>query len=358
MTDIPKMCRERFRGKTIIMCERLEDCYMLARTLGNAAVVCSARNEHITSEMVRIRRYIEENAALPDTYYSEDLGRWEPLKYLIMTATGREGYNFTPRDKETERLTEADIQNVVVCFTDPMSIIQFAGRPRYNVPNVMVAMNPFGQRGVNTNSFRYYQYQQRKNYLDFVRQPDRRGNPWYKLLSPFFAEGINEVEVLQSVQQSKKAQQKIWRNMKSNSLVPFFAQRIRQYISQDGHEIKLYKDDGIPAILDMADCIGLTGHTKKCNFQQVKRILERNGYCVAAGDDRTWDGENNQHKTYYIIRRTDTNEKGQNREYTTYTGYLNGTKVSVCSTGIGGPSASIALEELVAATGVVCQPIR
>ena len=39
---------------------------------------------------------------------------------------------------------------------------------------------------------------------------------------------------------------------------------------------------------------------------------------------------------------------GQNREYTTYTGYLNGTKVSVCSTGIGGPSASIAMEELVA----------
>lgn len=37
---------------------------------------------------------------------------------------------------------------------------------------------------------------------------------------------------------------------------------------------------------------------------------------------------------------------GQNREYTTYTGTLNGVKVSVCSTGIGGPSASIAVEEL------------
>lgn len=36
-----------------------------------------------------------------------------------------------------------------------------------------------------------------------------------------------------------------------------------------------------------------------------------------------------------------------NREYTTYTGYLDGVKVSVCSTGIGGPSAAIAVEELV-----------
>lgn len=35
------------------------------------------------------------------------------------------------------------------------------------------------------------------------------------------------------------------------------------------------------------------------------------------------------------------------REYTTYTGYLDGVKVSVTSTGIGGPSASIAMEELV-----------
>lgn len=33
-----------------------------------------------------------------------------------------------------------------------------------------------------------------------------------------------------------------------------------------------------------------------------------------------------------------------NREYITYTGMLDGVKVSVTSTGIGGPSASIAME--------------
>ena len=36
-----------------------------------------------------------------------------------------------------------------------------------------------------------------------------------------------------------------------------------------------------------------------------------------------------------------------NREFTTYTGTLDGVPVSVCSTGIGVPSAAIALEELV-----------
>ena len=36
----------------------------------------------------------------------------------------------------------------------------------------------------------------------------------------------------------------------------------------------------------------------------------------------------------------------QNREFNVYTGMLAGEKVSVCSTGIGGPSAAIAMEEL------------
>lgn len=37
----------------------------------------------------------------------------------------------------------------------------------------------------------------------------------------------------------------------------------------------------------------------------------------------------------------------QNREYNVFTGTLCGEKVTVCSTGIGGPSAAIAVEELV-----------
>ena len=39
-------------------------------------------------------------------------------------------------------------------------------------------------------------------------------------------------------------------------------------------------------------------------------------------------------------------EVARKREYVTYTGYLNGVPVSVTSTGIGGPSTAIAVEEL------------
>ena len=37
----------------------------------------------------------------------------------------------------------------------------------------------------------------------------------------------------------------------------------------------------------------------------------------------------------------------ENREYNVYTGTLDGVKVTVCSTGIGGPSTAIAVEELI-----------
>ena len=45
----------------------------------------------------------------------------------------------------------------------------------------------------------------------------------------------------------------------------------------------------------------------------------------------------------------DAKEVADAREFVTYTGTLSGEKVSVTSTGIGGPSAAIALEELVKA---------
>lgn len=43
----------------------------------------------------------------------------------------------------------------------------------------------------------------------------------------------------------------------------------------------------------------------------------------------------------------DAKQVACNREYNVYTGYLDGEKVTVCSTGIGGPSAAIAVEELI-----------
>lgn len=63
-------------------------------------------------------------------------------------------------------------------------------------------------------------------------------------------------------------------------------------------------------------------------------------YCILPGDP----GRSSTIAAYL----EDPVHIAQNREYNTYTGTLMGEKVSVVSTGIGGPSAAIAMEELAA----------
>ncbi len=66
-------------------------------------------------------------------------------------------------------------------------------------------------------------------------------------------------------------------------------------------------------------------------------------YCILPGDPGRCE--------HIAAHFTDSHFVASNREFTTYTGTLDGVKVSVTSTGIGGPSAAIAMEEL-AALGV------
>ncbi len=72
----------------------------------------------------------------------------------------------------------------------------------------------------------------------------------------------------------------------------------------------------------------------KCKKGEVGR------YCILPGDP----GRCEKIAAYF----DSPHKVQQNREYVVYTGTLQGEKVSVCSTGIGGPSAAIAMEELTA----------
>ena len=61
-------------------------------------------------------------------------------------------------------------------------------------------------------------------------------------------------------------------------------------------------------------------------------------YCILPGDP----GRVEAIAAYF----DDAKQIAYNREFNVWTGYLLGEKVTACSTGIGGPSASIAVEEL------------
>ncbi|UQT47289.1 uridine phosphorylase [Flavonifractor plautii] len=79
-------------------------------------------------------------------------------------------------------------------------------------------------------------------------------------------------------------------------------------------------------------------HEHELQFHIKCKVSDVGRYCFLPGDP----GRCEKIAAYF-----DNPVKVQsNREYTTYTGTLLGEKVSVCSTGIGGPSAVIAMEEL------------
>lgn len=64
------------------------------------------------------------------------------------------------------------------------------------------------------------------------------------------------------------------------------------------------------------------------------------GYCILPGDPGRCEKIAQYFDEPYLV--------SYNREYKIYTGKILGEAVSVCSTGIGGPSAAIAMEELAA----------
>ncbi len=81
------------------------------------------------------------------------------------------------------------------------------------------------------------------------------------------------------------------------------------------------------------------------NSQFHLRITDGNvgKYCILTGDPGRCESIAAMlEKPYHV---------SYNREYNIWNGYLDGTLVTVCSTGIGGPSTAIAVEEL-AACGV------
>lgn len=80
-------------------------------------------------------------------------------------------------------------------------------------------------------------------------------------------------------------------------------------------------------------------HTHEREFHVDLCPGEVGRYCILPGDP----GRCEKIAAYF----DDAKRVRSNREYTTYTGTLLGEKVSVVSTGIGGASASIAMEELI-----------
>ncbi|MCI8537391.1 MAG: uridine phosphorylase [Oscillospiraceae bacterium] len=83
----------------------------------------------------------------------------------------------------------------------------------------------------------------------------------------------------------------------------------------------------------------MRAETRKTQYHIQLGPGEAGAYCILPGDPGRCAS--------IAARLEDPVHIRTNREYNTYTGRLHGVPVSVVSTGIGGPSAAIAMEELV-----------
>lgn len=80
--------------------------------------------------------------------------------------------------------------------------------------------------------------------------------------------------------------------------------------------------------------------TDQLQFHLQCRPGEIGGYCILPGDPGRCEKIAAQLQSPTFLC--------SNREYTIYNGLIEGERVTVCSTGIGGPSTAIAVEELIA----------
>lgn len=169
------VCGSKLRGKTMIMCRTVEDCFTLQTQIPNSAVLISPFRSGYTDEMRRIRDYIVKNETLPDTFKRERKKRqldgspkfdYYPLNVLITTSTAREGFNL---------LETSGVRNIVSCFTDSMSVTQFAGRARYNLDVLVVAHTPKRLDNFDPDMF---SRDQRKAFRDFLA--NKTNVDWYE----------------------------------------------------------------------------------------------------------------------------------------------------------------------------------
>lgn len=75
------------------------------------------------------------------------------------------------------------------------------------------------------------------------------------------------------------------------------------------------------------------------NGFHIKCTNELGNYCILTGDPKRVE--------LFASKLQNPIKNGENREFITYTGFYKNKKITISSTGIGGPSAAIAMEELI-----------
>lgn len=148
--------KETFAGKTLMMGRTRKQCLELAESLGNAACIFAKQykgageaklgmSPAAYSSMLALRDEIIATETIPDTFVVDGKNEIK-IDTLISTTTLREGINLRE---------ECGVRNIICCHQDEMTIIQFLGRCRFNVDNLIIVNDkrPFSPRDLRFGYF-------------------------------------------------------------------------------------------------------------------------------------------------------------------------------------------------------------
>ena len=248
------------KGRTIVLCKTIKDCYELQAKIKNAAILVSEDSKHFTPDMKRIRETIIRQSTLPDTFtfiHDDKTQEERRLDVLIATSTLREGFNL---------LASSNIKNVISCFTDELHVAQFLGRCRFDVEYLIVAAMHHNEDNLENNE---YLAQSRKSYKQFASDFSNHEwfdsvehlvkHSWYETMRRYHTEDI----------------QRFIDYLNETWLVPtgISKKEMRKYM--------IYKNEDKENLLNLAHDCRLLGMPKcKLTFNRVLDYIEELGYTV------------------------------------------------------------------------------
>lgn len=193
-TSIPQLLASgRFVGRTMIMCTSVKKCLELKKYIPNSAILVGKQSEHkisISDEINsrKIRTVIASENRLPDVYVDEKY-KEHPLQVVICTTTAREGFSLKDADSENR------VRNIICCVPDDISVVQFAGRARYDL-DVLVVADPVKRADLLDNNSQY-SGKQKEEFHDFVTGRND-GSGWFANVSHVVRGSFADVEVYHS----------------------------------------------------------------------------------------------------------------------------------------------------------------
>lgn len=271
-TDVKSLLpllEKHLNGKTLIMCNSTAMCYKLQAQIPYSKVLVSKNNDsYVGYEMDELRRHISTHGILPNE-----------VNTLITTSTLREGFGFKK---------ESGIKNIVTFLSDSTHVIQFAGRCRYDIENLVVVDARIRLSGDSFTD------KQRELFRHFLANEE--DVEWFDSISKiinhpventirFFSEGGWELKGFKIP--SRKERPYLEKYVSESSINQFRKYIYDNWVYNENDDIEdyyIFKEEHKEQIVNKVKELNLIGDdTKTITFHKVINIIKDLGFDVGNG---------------------------------------------------------------------------